>query len=207
MCSILCWILSIWEALGWKFCIFGLIHALSTRREVWASNGLLDAFRRFSCGFEPFLCSGVHRSDRSRSPVWSVRVLALFICWAPVWSVVVTGLTGQSWADAAALFSSSGLHAFVQGELHWFRGSLPKGSDTCLLQVIVLFAFVWLSIACWRFFLFVSFLFFLFSLVSLCGCCWCTHPGGDWGPCVVRGLMDDRFLVWWVMDNVVCTDS
>jgi hypothetical protein len=31
MCSILCWILSIWEALGWKFCIFGLIHALPTR--------------------------------------------------------------------------------------------------------------------------------------------------------------------------------
>jgi hypothetical protein len=38
--------------------------------------------------------------------------------------VVVTGLTGQSLAVAAALFSSSGLHAFVQGELHWFRGIL-----------------------------------------------------------------------------------
>jgi hypothetical protein len=25
---------------------------------------------------------------------------------------------------------------------------LPKGSETCLLQVILLFAFVWLSIAC-----------------------------------------------------------
>jgi hypothetical protein len=35
---------------------------------------------------------------------------------------------------------------------------LPKGSETCLLQVILLFAFVWLSIACWSF-LFVSFLF------------------------------------------------
>jgi hypothetical protein len=38
--------------------------------------------------------------------------------------VVVTGLTGQSCADATVLFSSSGLHAFVQGELHWFKGSL-----------------------------------------------------------------------------------
>jgi hypothetical protein len=80
------------------------------------------------------------------------------------------------------------LHALVQGELAcvqgelfvvfepWFGGSrsllvlgfclgcveplpLPKGFETCLLQVILLFAFVWLSIACWSFFLFVSFLF------------------------------------------------
>jgi hypothetical protein len=42
---------------------------------------------------------------------------------------------------------------------------LPKGSETCLLQVILLSAFVWLSIACWSFILFVSFLF-LFSLVT-----------------------------------------
>jgi hypothetical protein len=31
--------------------------------------GLLDAFRSFSGGFEPFLGSVVHRSDRSGSPV------------------------------------------------------------------------------------------------------------------------------------------
>jgi hypothetical protein len=55
---------------------------------------------------------------------------------------------------------------------------LPKGSETYFLQVILLFAFVWLSIACWSFFLFISFLF-LFSLVTLCGCCQCTHQGGD----------------------------
>jgi hypothetical protein len=53
---------------------------------------------------------------------------------------------------------------------------LPKGSKTCLLQVIFLFAFIWLSIACWSFFLLVSFLF-LFSLVTLCVCCQCTHQG------------------------------
>jgi hypothetical protein len=56
--------------------------------------------------------------------------------------------------------------------------SLPKGSETCLLQVILLFAFVWLSIACWSFFLFVSFFFFSLLLLS-CGCCQCTHQGGD----------------------------
>jgi hypothetical protein len=91
--------------------------------EVWAWNGLLDAFRRFSGGFEPFLGSGVHRSDRSGSPIWPVRVLALFTCSTPVWPAVLTGLTGQGWVVAAALFSSGVLHAFIQGELHWFRGS------------------------------------------------------------------------------------
>jgi hypothetical protein len=29
--------------------------------------------------------------------------------------------------------------------------SLPKGSETCLLQVILLFVFLWLSIICWSF--------------------------------------------------------
>jgi hypothetical protein len=38
-------------------------------------------------------------------------------------------------------------------------------------------------------------------------CCQSTHQGGDWGPCVVRGPVDGRFLVWWVIDNVVWTDS
>jgi hypothetical protein len=229
MCSILCWILSIWEALGWKFCIFGLIHALSTRGEVWALNVLLDAFRRFSGGFEPFLDSGVHRSDRSRTPVWPVRVLVLFTCCTPVWPVVLTGLTGQGWVVAAALLQvvscmlRPGGGALVQGELACVQGELfvvfralvcwfalfawalfclgcveplplPKGSETWLLQVILLFAIVWLSIACWSFFLFVSFLF-LFSLVTICGCFQCTHQGGDWGPCVVRGPVDGRFLV------------
>jgi hypothetical protein len=65
--------------------------------EVWAWNGLLDAFRRFSGGFEPFLGSGVHRSDRSWSPVWPVRILVLFTCCTPVWPMVLTSLTGQGW--------------------------------------------------------------------------------------------------------------
>jgi hypothetical protein len=29
----------------------------------------------------------------------------------------------------------------------------------------------------------------------------------QWGPCVVRGPVDGRFLVWWVIDNVVWTNS
>jgi hypothetical protein len=40
-----------------------------------------------------------------------------------------------------------------------------RGPRLVLLQVILLFAFVWLSIACWSFFLFISFLFLFFSLL------------------------------------------
>jgi hypothetical protein len=45
---------------------------------------------------------------------------------------------------------------------------MPKGSETCLLQVIFLFAISWLSIACWSFFLFVSFLFSFLSCYYMC---------------------------------------
>jgi hypothetical protein len=108
-------------------------------REDWVCFGLLIAFRRFSGGFEPFLGSVVHQSDRLESPVWPVRVLALFTCCAPVWPVVSTGLTGRSWADAAALFSSSGLYAFIQG------GALVQGELACVQgELFVVFrALVW----------------------------------------------------------------
>jgi hypothetical protein len=48
-----------------------------------------------------------------------------------------TGLTGQGWVVAAALFSSGVLHAFVQGELHWFRGSLHvcRGSSLWFFEL------------------------------------------------------------------------
>jgi hypothetical protein len=135
------------------------------------------------------------------------------------WAILPTGLTGEGdRSDRSELscynysVSCGVLHAFVQGELHWFRGSLhvcrgsslwfssfglvvyalclsivclgcveplplPKGSETCLLQVIFLVAFVWLSIACWSFF--IRFFLFLFSQVTICVCCQCTHQGGD----------------------------
>jgi hypothetical protein len=48
---------------------------------------------------------------------------------------------------------------------------------------------------------------FSFSLITKCVCCQCTHQGGDWGPCVGQGPVDGRFLVWWVIDNVVWTYS
>jgi hypothetical protein len=194
--------------------------------EVWACFGLLNAFGTFSGGFKPFLGSVCHRPDRSWSPVWLVKGLVLFTCWEPVWPVVATGLTGQSWADAAALFSSSDLHLFIQGELHWFTGacicagvfefwfgglcslfehsfvSVVSNRCPCLRGPRLVF-FKWsFSLPLFGFLSlvgvsFYSFLFlFLFSQVTICVCCQCTHQGGDWGPCVVLGPVDGRFLVW-----------
>jgi hypothetical protein len=165
--------------------------------EVWARNGLLHAYRRFPSGFELFLSSGSfpggtsltgggHQSDRCSS-----QVLGDLVHRSDQW--------GLSWCRCSV--SWSGSHAFVQGELHWFRGSLnvcrgssmwffeflvwwfalfawawfclecveplplPKGSKTCLLQVILFFAFVWLrSLVEVSFY---SFIFFFFSLVLL----------------------------------------
>jgi hypothetical protein len=43
---------------------------------------------------------------------------------------------------------------------------LPKGFEICLLQVILLFAFSWLSIACWSFF--IRFFSFSHGLQYVC---------------------------------------
>jgi hypothetical protein len=104
----------------------------------------------------------------------------MFRCWAPVRPVLLTGLTGQSKAEAATLFAKRfacirlGGFALVNGELASVHGKLfvvfhlwfgdlcsllehgfclrcveplplPKGSETCLLQVIFLTAFlIWM---------------------------------------------------------------
>jgi hypothetical protein len=99
MCSILCWILSIWEALGCIFAFLAWFMQCQQGGEGWACFGLLHAFRRFPSGFELFLSSSsfqmvigltcvIHRSDRCGSqvlgdfahrsdrwgwPVWLVR--------------------------------------------------------------------------------------------------------------------------------------
>jgi hypothetical protein len=74
-------------------------------------TGRLHRFDRSDCWY----CAHVgHRSDRWWWPVW------------PVWAEVLT-----------AILFSSGLHAFVQGELHWFRGSLHvcRGSSLWFVEL------------------------------------------------------------------------
>jgi hypothetical protein len=46
---------------------------------------------------------------------------------------------------------------------------------------------------------FISFSLFLWIVYYVC--CQCTHQGGDWGP------VDGRSWLWWVLDNVVWTNS
>jgi hypothetical protein len=138
----------------------------------------------------------------------------------PAWSVLGTDLTGLCpW-----LALVQGEHAYVQGELlvcfsglcslleHSFVSDVSSCCPclrgprrvffkwSCSLPFFGFWSLVGVS--------FYSFLFFfLFSMIPICVCCQCTHQGGDWGPCVVRGPVDGHFLVWWVIDNVVWTDS
>jgi hypothetical protein len=175
-----------------------------------------------------------HRSDRSEC--WSCAHVKHWCdrWWRPVWParselmqllyfhqvICMHWFRGSCIGSGGACMCAGGALCGFRALVWWFvlfgwakfclrcaeSLPLPQGSETCLLQVILVFAFLWFSIACWSFFLFVSFLF-LFSQVTICVCCQCTHQGGDWGPCVVRGPVDGRFLVWWVIENVVSTDS
>jgi hypothetical protein len=125
MCSILCW-----------FCLFEKVYvALSTfwawfmhcqqQGEIWACCGLLNAFRKFSSGFEPFLGFGGHRSDRSECwscsyvehrsdrwwwPVWPVRAeLMQLLCFHQVVFMHSSRGSLHVCSGSSLLFSSFGL--------------------------------------------------------------------------------------------------
>jgi hypothetical protein len=99
MCSILCWILSIWEALVWIYLHFCLIHALSTRGRslslFWATECIWKIFRWF----------------RAISRLWC----------APVGPDEVTGLTDQSASPVHMLHTglTSGVDWSDRSELSW----------------------------------------------------------------------------------------
>jgi hypothetical protein len=222
MCSILWWILYIWEAICWNFSHFSLIHALSTRGRslcmIWAPGSIWKVFQLVRANFERFGAGPVPWGGLTAPLAVSCVVGGLTalgkvsrffaLCCILVLHCCI-GSGGVRFGSRGACICAGGALCGVRALVWWFALfawawfclgcveplPLPKGSETCLLQVIFLFAFVWLSIACWSFFLLVSFIF-LFSLVTSCGCCQCTHQGGDWGPCVVRGPVDGRFLVW-----------
>jgi hypothetical protein len=158
------------------------------------------------------LTGGGDQSDRSELSWCSCSV---FIKWF-------------AWICPGGVALVQGELACVQGELFvvfelWFGGLCSLLEHSCISDVssrcpclrgprLVFFKWSW-SLPFFGFrslvgVYFYSFLFFfLFSQVTICVCCQCTHQGGDWGPCVVRGPVDGHFLVWWVIDNVVWTDS
>jgi hypothetical protein len=94
MCSILCWILSMWEALSWIFLHFCLDSCIANKGEklelemaCWMH---LEGFQVVVSHFWAQLHTGL----TGRSPVWPVRVLACSYVghrsdrwWWPVWPV------------------------------------------------------------------------------------------------------------------------
>jgi hypothetical protein len=190
--------------------------------------------------------------DRTVSQVasaWPVRGTGLTGVVPRCWAILSTGLTGEGdrsvrleLSCCSCSVSCGGSHAFNQGVLHWFRGSLHvcRGGSLWFFRALVWWfaLFVWhsfvsdVSSCCpcvrgprlvffkWFFsspfsgfrslvgVSFYSFLFFFFSFGLLYVCVLSMHSSrGDWGPCVVRGPVDGRFLVWRVIDNIVWTDS
>jgi hypothetical protein len=100
--------------------------------QVWACFDLPHVFRRFPSGFELVLssCSSQffpsgHRPDRWNAPVWPVWVSGAGRSSAPVWPVQSTGLTGQSKAEAAALFCDVVC-------MHSSRGSWIGSGGACM---------------------------------------------------------------------------
>jgi hypothetical protein len=138
MCSILCWILSIWEALGCIFPIFGLIHALPTRggeleleMACWMH---LEGFQVVSSHFWALGCTGLsgrgHRSDWSDG--WSCSHVAHQSdrwCW-PVWPVRARLLQLPCFNSCLACIGSGGACMCAVGAL---CGSSSFGLVVCTL--------------------------------------------------------------------------
>jgi hypothetical protein len=102
---------------------------------VWAWNGLLHTLEGFQVVSSYFWALAFSQVALA----WSVRGTSLTGVVPRCWGILSTGLTGEgdrsdrwelSWCNCS--FSWGGSHAFVQGELHWFRGSLHVCRGTSL---------------------------------------------------------------------------
>jgi hypothetical protein len=108
----------------------------------WAWNGLLHAFRRFPSGFELFFLALAVSQGAS---AWAVIITCLTGVVPRCWAILPTSLTGEggqsdrrelSWCSYSV--SWGGSHAFVQGELHWFRGAcMCAGEALCGFRALV----------------------------------------------------------------------
>jgi hypothetical protein len=193
------------HALGTSECLEGVSIGSGKLWAVWCRAGFLGRSNRphaVSCcqGGLTTLCR------RSYRPGLSEQIFAL--CCIPVLHCCI-GSGGVCFGSGGACICAGGAFCGAKALARWFALfvwalfclrcveplPLPKGSETCPLQVILLFAFLWLSIANWGFFSFVSFLFFL-----LCYFMWvlsmhstrgrlrtmCGSRAGGWSlPCVM----------------------
>jgi hypothetical protein len=139
MCSILCWILSIWEALGCIFLHFWIDSCIVNKGEKFKHDLAccmhLEDFQVVSSYFWAWAVSQV----ASAWPVWYISLAGVVPrCWA----ILSTGLTSQSKAEAAALFAKwfacirPGGVAFVQGGSLWFSSFGLVVCTLCLSIVL-----------------------------------------------------------------------
>jgi hypothetical protein len=124
MCSILCWIFSIWEALGCIFWHFWLDSCIANKGEKFEHD--------LSC------CMHLKGFQVASSYFWARAVSQVALAW-PVrctgwtglvprcWAILSTGLTGQSKAEAAALFAK------------WFACIRPRGVTLVQRELFVFF--------------------------------------------------------------------
>jgi hypothetical protein len=160
MCSILWWILHTWEALG---CIFShlcldscignkvekgrwrkvALHPWNLFQESRGSLCICFAFLAFGGGL---LCEIVLTGFGNRSDLFWWNRSDRF--WEPAWPVCAQGWHLSRGSLHMCRGSSCVLWWFVLFAWAWFCLGcveplpLPKGSETCLLQVILFFAFL-----------------------------------------------------------------
>jgi hypothetical protein len=146
------------HALGTWECLEGVPIGSGKFWVVWCSAGLLGRSNHpqaVSC------CAGGLTAlwRRSNRPGLVEKIFAL--CYIPVLHCCI-GSGRVCYGSGGACIGAEGALCGVRALVRWFALfvwawfclgcveplPLPKGSETCLPQVILLFAFLWLSIAC-----------------------------------------------------------
>jgi hypothetical protein len=131
MCSILCWILSIWEALGCIFCILGFDSCIVNKGEKFEHVLVywmhLESFQVVSSHFWALCAIGLtgccHWSDRSEGRPCSHVAHRSDRWWWPIWSVKAELMQLLCFHQVVCMHSFRGV-ALVQGELACVHGEL-----------------------------------------------------------------------------------
>jgi hypothetical protein len=159
MCSILCWTLSIWEALGWIFLAFWLDSCIVNKGEKFdlemACYTHLEGFQVVSSYFLALAVSQV-------ASAWPVKGTGLAGVVPRCWAILSTGLTGEgdrsdwlelSWCSCSVFIKwfaciHPGGVALVQGELAYVQGELFVVFELWLVIFALCLSMV-LSRMCW----------------------------------------------------------
>jgi hypothetical protein len=161
------------HALGTWECLKGVPIGSSKFWVVWCRSGLMGRSkppRAVRC-----VVGGLTAWGRRSNRPGSGEQFLLFVAF--LWHCCIVSW-GVCFGSGGSCICAGGALCGVWALVRWFALfvwawfclgcveplPLPKGSETCLLQVTLLFAFLWLSNACWGLFSFVCFFFFLVLL-------------------------------------------